>query len=694
MTNAAGRPTGASRPQPLAVVLVHGIGGPVHPSAWITPLNATLTSLRMPTIDLEPVGDERAHGTGAGAAHSGGPSVINVDYLTTLRQSANPEVGDQSRTGPLLVPPTTWQRPGASEQAAHWGAYLARQEHLRWTMEGAVKQGSRLPLADLATPLADAMPQGLPIVRRYLTDSSACHAVWRSVLAQLPTDGRLVIVAHSLGSIVMLDLLTRLPPTLHVSLLLTIGSPIGIGPFRERLAGISRPEDFPADRVGAWINAYDPDDIVTAGRGAAPAFAAALDAPVETGLSHGIAAYMSQPLVGAAIALTMFGPPSPPEQEVPARRIHPHWWPLMLRFAFTQELWRTWPTDKWAERIRMDTARSILAQRVVAQAEEQRMRMIEQLSRLPEPARSELERALAEHSVAVERRPTATALLRDAGELVSGQLTHEALILTGVELMLSPPFAPFGIEVDHGRSAQALASLYQRICDRDSGRPGAELAGIIAGAVEDARKALSRRGIPWTPLLLGAGALVLAGTGIGLAAAIPAGLAGAAAITATLAAFGPGGIAGGVATLAVLTGTSAALATAGVALGGVGREEAERLQASMAQEIAQFPPPAFRTAIAALLAVHLARLRLGLDARADELEFTLLCVQGVVLGESTLHAAIAPKADSTRQWRTKAEVLAKALEWAAGTLRTDQGRERAELARAIETGGLKSAPAE
>src|SRR5205823_826356 len=52
--------------------------------------------------------------------------------------------------------------------------------------------------------------------------------------------------------------------------------------------------------------------------------------------------------------------------------------------------------------------------------------------------------------------------------------------------------------------------------------------------------------------------------GVGLVAAIPAGLAGAAAISATLAAFGPGGMVGGMVTLAALTGTGTAFLGGGV----------------------------------------------------------------------------------------------------------------------------------
>ncbi|MFM8896239.1 MAG: hypothetical protein ACKOE2_12955, partial [Actinomycetales bacterium] len=266
MTRGDGATTDSSPPhqQPAAVVLVHGIGGPVPAATWITPLNATLTALRMPRLDLraDSGGDPGAdlHGDVSGdlsgdlsrdlsrdlsgdpcrgqrsrtqQQHDDQPTIINVDYLTALRAATDP--------GPA-EPPITWQRPDPMQQAAAWGRYLARRDYLRALVEGSMKQGSRLPLAEVANPVADALPQGLPIVRRYLTEATARHAVWHSVLEQLPVNGRIVVIAHSLGSVVMLDLLTRLPPTLQVSLLLTVGSPIGIGPFRDRLEGIGRPE--------------------------------------------------------------------------------------------------------------------------------------------------------------------------------------------------------------------------------------------------------------------------------------------------------------------------------------------------------------------------------------------------------------------------------------------------------------------
>ncbi|MFM8352108.1 MAG: hypothetical protein ACKN9D_13715, partial [Actinomycetales bacterium] len=142
--------------------------------------------------------------------------------------------------------------------------------------------------------------------------------------------------------------------------------------------------------------------------------------------------------------------------------------------------------------------------------------------------------------------------------------------------------------------------------------------------------------------------------------------------------------------LAVLTGTSAALASAGLALTGSQRLEFDRVQVDIVEEVVQLPVPAFRTAIAGLLAVQDARQRLGFACAAEALERSLLAVEGAVLAERAVHQAIAPKGDATKQWRAKAEIIAKARDWLASTLRLDEAGIRKEAVRAIETGRFEA----
>ncbi|WP_435282152.1 trypsin-like serine peptidase [Streptomyces koelreuteriae] len=96
----------------------------------------------------------------------------------------------------------------------------------------------------------------------YLGDSAVRQSVLDSVMATMPTTGELVLVTHSLGTVVGLDLLTRLPETLDPVLLVTAGSPLGLDGVNERLLarGPHRPP-----RVRDWVNVWCPTDSVAIG---------------------------------------------------------------------------------------------------------------------------------------------------------------------------------------------------------------------------------------------------------------------------------------------------------------------------------------------------------------------------------------------------------------------------------------------
>jgi hypothetical protein len=80
--------------------------------------------------------------------------------------------------------------------------------------------------------------------------------------------GDLVVVGHSLGSVVAYDLLTRLPADFRVRLFVTAGSPLGYPIVQKNLLGKRaghRPTvpDCLPERRGAWLNAYDVRDFVS-----------------------------------------------------------------------------------------------------------------------------------------------------------------------------------------------------------------------------------------------------------------------------------------------------------------------------------------------------------------------------------------------------------------------------------------------
>ncbi|WP_225827832.1 trypsin-like serine peptidase [Streptomyces naphthomycinicus] len=98
-------------------------------------------------------------------------------------------------------------------------------------------------------------------VAAYLDDRSVRDAVLDRVLSTFPEEGEVVLVSHSLGTVVALDLLTRLSPvrTVHLT---TVGSPLGLDSVYGRLlaGGPHRP-----GTVADWLNAWSPSDPVAVG---------------------------------------------------------------------------------------------------------------------------------------------------------------------------------------------------------------------------------------------------------------------------------------------------------------------------------------------------------------------------------------------------------------------------------------------
>jgi hypothetical protein len=73
----------------------------------------------------------------------------------------------------------------------------------------------------------------------------------------------LVIVSHSMGTIVAYDVLRNCAGCPHVDTLITVGSPLGIREVQDELIAEGVDDvDFPAATLGSWINIYDPLDPV------------------------------------------------------------------------------------------------------------------------------------------------------------------------------------------------------------------------------------------------------------------------------------------------------------------------------------------------------------------------------------------------------------------------------------------------
>lgn len=99
-------------------------------------------------------------------------------------------------------------------------------------------------------------------VAAYLGDRRVRDAVLDSVLECLPDSGEVCLVGHSLGTVVAMDVLTRLAPEAEMAQLVTAGSPLGMDAVHDRLlsGGPARP-----GRVARWLNVWCPTDPVALG---------------------------------------------------------------------------------------------------------------------------------------------------------------------------------------------------------------------------------------------------------------------------------------------------------------------------------------------------------------------------------------------------------------------------------------------
>jgi hypothetical protein len=276
------------------LVYLHGIGAE-HDDAWRDVLGSAMVAAGYP--GLEEV-DCRA-----------------PKYPNTLRYP-----GDERHP----LPPQTAHRPTGRER-----------DELRWRVEratadleralGAHAAGRQTPLAEQTVP---AVMRVLPQARRYVEDEATRANTLHRVLAALPVSGPIVVVAHSLGSIVAADLVTRLPAGIEVVGLVTAGSPAGhLGLHRgsDRLEVLRDPQH----NVGWWLNVWGGADPVTGLRGISHRFPWVLDVALP-GARHPMEHYLGSTVVATAVGRALFGSlsrevvaPQPlPEPEIDDVELH------------------------------------------------------------------------------------------------------------------------------------------------------------------------------------------------------------------------------------------------------------------------------------------------------------------------------------------------------------------------------------
>jgi hypothetical protein len=623
------------------VVFLHGASGPEGEASWLGPLNLRLAQLGHSRFD------------------PGHDRITSPAYLKELRLGM-----------PGPEPARTWSKGDETDHQRSRLRYVERQDELSRVGRAWERSGAGPVVSWLPDDLADdgwVTRVGIRFVhaaRRYQHDPDCRWAAQRAVLDQLPRSGSIILIAHSLGSVIAVDLLTKLPPGLTVDLLLTIGSPLAI----KRLGDPGFDAEFPYDRVRGWINLYDPGDIVTVGCGVGRRFPTACDITVETGQSHNAAAYLSNPAAAAVIGHHSFGAKAAIRPASLQRRLHPAWQPLLLSFAYSNQLSSCAESQEWLFKARVDTARALLARRTVADVRAKRQQLFE-------------ERAvrLEDSPVGDGRFPDEDDLLHHAADLVRHTWSDEALLSLAVGLEMSPPLHPFDVKISEQQRHVALLNTLSRVRAGDGEVTVTEFAEAVRDGVRAGESAVKESGFPWGTVLITGGLVLLSLTGVGLAVAAPAGLAGAAVITGTLAAFGPGGMIGGLITIATLTGVGAAATGIGVAVGTADDPEVvERARRLAVEELSTMPVAALRNAVAGVLAVVDAQRRLRFESTGDLVEEMLTSALDLVRAEHSLHEAVAPDRSGTREWRKKVQVLERALEWLRETHLTNDLRQQTQ----------------
>lgn len=377
---------------------------------------------------------------------------------------------------------------------------------------------------------------GLPLfiqARNYMKNPQIRAQVLNRILNKLPESGRLVIVGHSLGSVIAADLVRRLPVGLDVAGMLTIGSPLANGNFdvdklRETLKE-------PPPNLAWWVNFWNSHDPVAAHRGVSSVFPWMIDFRIQTKASprvHDAVEYLTNEAVAAAIGFALFGSRSRELADINTGLDIPldapeHFALLALRYAYLMKM--------RLEGDQQDRFAGALRQVQAAVVDDIRRRNASEGRAMPS-AVARLAFDLSDPHATVPEPLPSSHIAKD-----------EAVVLLTI-LAAENVIRPFEISISRDKWQDAMKDLTAEM------GLGSQYGADVFTAAKRAQEALSGgRGanwIKWGALGAGAAAIVVATGGLALAAG--AGLAGAAVITSALASFGPGGMIGGLITAGTL----------------------------------------------------------------------------------------------------------------------------------------------
>ncbi|AXE37764.1 hypothetical protein [Acidipropionibacterium virtanenii] len=482
------------------LLFLHGIGSGDRENGWKAPLTETLTGLGHPGLD--------------------GIPIIAPKYPHSLRG-----VDDD-----IPLPELTVQAPTGGAASRNRRAFERREAALEAVL-GRTDRGKSRFSGDAVVDGALNLPQFIQATN-YLREPRIRAHVLTRILEVVPTSGKLVLVGHSLGSVIAADLVRRLPARLDVVGMVTIGSPLGNEEFQvDGLGGVLK---SPPTNLGWWVNFWNPADPVAAGRGISSVFPWMIDVRVDSRVDvhvHDATRYLSSEAVARAIGYGLHGSLGrdlariDKGVDIPLNSLE-NWVLMALRYGHLI-----------AAKLEGDMQDRFSGALRHVQAET--------FSRVSERSHQEgrpLPAAIADLAVDLSDPDSVAA---EPERLAT--ISHEDAVVVLVSLATTNTIRPFEISVSPDTLQEALEDLSIELgLGRQFGRD-------VIAAVDSARKELlgSRANwIKWAALGVGAAALVAATGGLALAAA--PGVAGAAVLTSALATFGPGGMVGGLLTAGAL----------------------------------------------------------------------------------------------------------------------------------------------
>ncbi|WP_411699049.1 hypothetical protein [Conyzicola sp.] len=388
--------------------------------------------------------------------------------------------------------------------------------------------GKGWPGGDAVVDASAALPN-FAQARNYLKNQQIRAQVLTRILRTLPDSGRLVIVGHSLGSVIAADLLRRLPTNLEVVGMVTIGSPLAHGSFAVDKLRDTLKE--PPRNLGWWVNFWNELDPVAAHRGVSSVFPWIIDFRVRTKFGihvHDAVEYLADEAVAAAIGFALFGSSS--------KELH--------RIDRGVDI----PTD-YEERIVLLALRyaHLVSSQLKGEIQDRYAGALRQVQA------TVVDGIRARNALENRAMPSAVARLAfdfsDPHAVVpepspSSYFEKDEAVALFTVLAAENVIRPFEITIPKDDLQAAMKDLSAEM------GLGSQFGADAIAAGKIAQEALSgARGVNWVKLGamgVGAAAIVVATGGLALAAA--PGLAGAAVITSALASFGPGGMIGGLLT--------------------------------------------------------------------------------------------------------------------------------------------------